>query len=47
MTHLHSLCGWGSLLEYTGLNSGERREGEEGRGRKGEGEEREERDADF
>ena len=38
MTHLHRLCGWSSLLEYTGLNSGGREGGGEGgRGREREG----------
>ena len=37
MTHLHSLCGWGSLLELTGLNSGGRMEGKGGRRRGREG----------
>ena len=31
MTHLYSLCGWGGLLEKTGLYSG----GREGEGREG------------
>ena len=37
MTHLRSLCGWGSFLEFTGLNSGGRMEGKGGRRRGREG----------